>query len=42
MWLGAGRQLGIAPQYLKVPNGELRTWRSEFLIWLEPLHKRAA
>jgi predicted DNA-binding transcriptional regulator AlpA len=36
------RELGTAPQCLKIPNGELRTWRSEFLTWLESLRERAA
>lgn len=28
------RELGLAPEALKLPNGELRVWRSDFLAWL--------
>jgi predicted DNA-binding transcriptional regulator AlpA len=28
------RELGRAPACIKLPNGELRVWRSEFLSWL--------
>jgi predicted DNA-binding transcriptional regulator AlpA len=28
------RSLGRAPQCIKLPNGELRIWRSELLSWL--------
>jgi predicted DNA-binding transcriptional regulator AlpA len=28
------RALGRAPQCIKLPNGELRVWRSELLSWL--------
>ena len=36
------RELGTGPQCLKIPNGELRAWRSEFLDWLESLRDRVA
>lgn len=36
------RELGTGPRCLKIPNGELRAWRSEFLDWLESLRDRAA
>lgn len=36
------RELGTGPQCLKIPNGELRVWRSEFLEWLESLRDRVA
>jgi predicted DNA-binding transcriptional regulator AlpA len=36
------RELGTGPQCLKIPNGELRVWRSEFLDWLESLRDRVA
>jgi hypothetical protein len=36
------RELGIAPECLRLPNGELRVWRSEFRTWLEQLRGRAA
>ena len=36
------RELGIGPQCLKIPNGELRAWRSEFMSWLEGLKEGAA
>jgi predicted DNA-binding transcriptional regulator AlpA len=29
------RELGLAPAGLKLPNGEIRIWRSELLLWLE-------
>ncbi|ONK11193.1 Helix-turn-helix domain protein [Streptomyces sp. MP131-18] len=28
------RELGIGPDALKLPNGELRVWRSDFIAWL--------
>ena len=28
------RELGMAPRAFKLPNGELRIWRSDFLTWL--------
>jgi predicted DNA-binding transcriptional regulator AlpA len=36
------RELGRAPHCLKLPNGEIRIWRSEFTKWLESLRERAA
>ena len=36
------RELGVGPECLKIPNGELRAWRSEFLAWLESLQTGAA
>ncbi len=36
------RELGTGPRCLKIPNGELRAWRSEFLDWLESLRDRVA
>lgn len=29
------RELGMAPQCIKLPNNELRVWRSELHAWLE-------
>jgi predicted DNA-binding transcriptional regulator AlpA len=29
------RELGIAPECIKLPNGELRMWRSELHAWLD-------
>ena len=29
------RELGIAPDCIKLPNNELRVWRSELYAWLE-------
>ena len=26
------RELGVGPASLKIPNGELRSWRSDFLV----------
>jgi predicted DNA-binding transcriptional regulator AlpA len=31
------RELGTGPRCLKIPNGELRAWRSEFWAWLDRL-----
>jgi len=31
------RELGVGPECLKIPNGELRAWRSEFEAWLDRL-----
>jgi predicted DNA-binding transcriptional regulator AlpA len=28
------RELGDAPRCIKLPNGELRVWRSDLLAWL--------
>jgi predicted DNA-binding transcriptional regulator AlpA len=33
------REIGSAPQCPKIPNGEVRAWRSDFLAWLESLHE---
>jgi predicted DNA-binding transcriptional regulator AlpA len=35
------RELGRAPAGLKLPNGEIRVWRSEFTSWLEGLREAA-
>jgi predicted DNA-binding transcriptional regulator AlpA len=35
------RELGNAPAGLKLPNGEIRIWRSEFTAWLETLREAA-
>jgi len=34
------RELGRAPQGLKLPNGEIRIWRSEFSSWLTSLKEK--
>ncbi len=36
------RELGVGPRCLKIPNGELRAWRSDFATWLENLPEHAA
>jgi predicted DNA-binding transcriptional regulator AlpA len=36
------RELGTGPECLKLPNGELRAWRSDFLAWLDRLRDSAA
>jgi hypothetical protein len=36
------RELGVGPECLKIPNGELRAWRSDFLAWLDHLRDDAA
>ncbi|MFD9722817.1 helix-turn-helix transcriptional regulator [Streptomyces sp. NPDC059072] len=36
------RELGLAPEALKLPNGELRVWRSDFLTWLRSREGAAA
>ena len=36
------RELGKAPCGIKLPNGELRIWRSDFITWLASLKERAA
>ena len=28
------RELGLGPEAFKLPNGELRVWRSNFTAWL--------
>lgn len=35
------RELGKAPRGLKLPNGEIRIWRSELTTWLASLKERA-
>jgi len=36
------RELGVGPRCLKLPNGQLRAWRSDFTAWLEDLQEGAA
>jgi predicted DNA-binding transcriptional regulator AlpA len=36
------REVGTGPQCLRIPNGELRAWRSEFSAWLDSLREGAA
>ncbi|MGW0657548.1 helix-turn-helix transcriptional regulator [Streptodolium elevatio] len=36
------RELGIAPRCLKLPNGELRVPREDFLAWLDERMEGAA
>ncbi|WP_330335191.1 helix-turn-helix domain-containing protein [Streptomyces sp. NBC_00536] len=36
------RELGHAPEAFKLPNGELRVWRSDFLAWLRSQDGAAA
>jgi predicted DNA-binding transcriptional regulator AlpA len=33
------REVGVGPHCLKIPNGELRAWRSDFAAWLENLQE---
>ncbi|MFF8022752.1 helix-turn-helix transcriptional regulator [Streptomyces sp. NPDC007896] len=35
------RELGQAPKALKLPNGELRVWRSDFTAWLREREETA-
>jgi predicted DNA-binding transcriptional regulator AlpA len=35
------REIGAAPTGLRLPNGEIRVWRSEFTAWLENLREAA-
>ncbi|MEU8061684.1 MULTISPECIES: AlpA family transcriptional regulator [Microbispora] len=35
------RELGHAPKCVKLPNGELRIWRSDLAAWLESLREAA-
>ncbi|MFJ9728561.1 helix-turn-helix transcriptional regulator [Streptomyces sp. NPDC101209] len=35
------RELGKAPRAFKLPNGELRVWRSEFTAWLNSQERAA-
>ncbi|WP_137815981.1 helix-turn-helix transcriptional regulator [Gandjariella thermophila] len=36
------RQLGVAPPAFRLPNGELRIRRGDFLNWLDGLRSDAA
>jgi predicted DNA-binding transcriptional regulator AlpA len=36
------RELGIAPVCIRLPNGELRIWRSELRAWIEQHREVAA
>ncbi|MGW6750660.1 helix-turn-helix transcriptional regulator [Streptomyces sp. NPDC055006] len=36
------RELGEGPAAFKLPNGELRVWRSDFSAWLRRLEGVAA
>jgi predicted DNA-binding transcriptional regulator AlpA len=36
------RELGIAPKAVRLPNRELRFWRSEVLAWLDAHREGAA
>jgi predicted DNA-binding transcriptional regulator AlpA len=36
------RELGQAPRCIKLPNGELRVWRSDLLVWLKARTEHAA
>ncbi|MFI6989587.1 helix-turn-helix transcriptional regulator [Nonomuraea wenchangensis] len=35
------REVGKAPQGFKLPNGEIRVYRSEFTAWLDTLREAA-
>jgi hypothetical protein len=35
------RELGKAPETLRLPNKELRIWRSELMRWLDSLKEAA-
>ncbi|MEV6867795.1 helix-turn-helix domain-containing protein [Streptosporangium subroseum] len=35
------RELGHAPTCIKLPNGEIRVWRSDFATWLDTLREAA-
>ncbi|GIH45460.1 helix-turn-helix transcriptional regulator [Microbispora rosea] len=35
------REIGRAPEGFKLPNGEIRIYRSEFTTWLESLREVA-
>nr|WP_228644939.1 helix-turn-helix domain-containing protein [Microtetraspora sp. AC03309] len=35
------REIGKAPEGFKLPNGEIRIYRSEFTAWLETLREVA-
>lgn len=36
------REIGKAPKAVRLPNGELRIWRSDLLMWLERLREGRA
>jgi hypothetical protein len=36
------REIGKAPAAVKLPNGELRIWRSELYAWLDRLREDQA
>jgi predicted DNA-binding transcriptional regulator AlpA len=36
------RELGSGPAAMKLPNGELRVWRSHFMEWLQGREENAA
>lgn len=36
------REVGVGPQCFKIPNGELRAWRSDFSAWLDTLREHVA
>ncbi|MEH1126477.1 helix-turn-helix transcriptional regulator [Micromonospora sp. CPCC 206061] len=36
------RELGVAPECVRLPNGELRVWRSDLRVWLERQREAAA
>lgn len=36
------RELGIAPECVRLPNGELRVWSSDLRAWLENRRELAA
>jgi predicted DNA-binding transcriptional regulator AlpA len=35
------REVGHAPHAIRLPNGELRIWRSELMSWLNTLREAA-
>ncbi len=35
------RELGHAPKCIKLPNGEIRVWRSDLAAWLDSLREAA-
>ncbi|WP_055480478.1 helix-turn-helix domain-containing protein [Sphaerimonospora mesophila] len=35
------RELGHAPKCIKLPNGEIRVWRSDLSAWLDSLREAA-
>lgn len=35
------REVGKAPAGIKLPNGEIRIWRSELVNWLDTLREAA-